>query len=178
MLFRSPNCFVCVQVFSRQRIRWELKWPSADSQTRIRDNMLIPVMRRICAAAPTILDARWIANPPRLRPAFRGDEKLRALLYDICHALKRTPCVESIHCLLVSMMSILHERKFISREVMLELRVQIHEVNNSDVVTSDILHFLGDVNPSKHHLETMLAKMAGAEVSAWWFDVFCKRLFW
>jgi hypothetical protein len=159
----GPNCFLCVQVFSRQRVRWELKWPSADSQTRIRDNMLIPVMRRVCAAAPTILDAWWIANPPRVRPAFRGDEKLRALLFDICHALKRTPCVESIHCLLLSMINILQERGFISREAMLELRVQVHELNNSDAVTHDMLHFLRDRAPGKNGLQAMLSKMAGAE---------------
>ena len=159
----GANCFLCMQVLSRQRIRWELKWPSVLSHDRVRTDMLVPVMKRICAAAPTILDARWIATPPLLRPPFRGDDKLRAIHYDICHSLKRTPCVESVHCLLVSMMNILQERGFITKRVMLELRVQIHEVNNADVVTNDVLHFLAAESPTQHCLQTMLYKMAGAE---------------
>ena len=164
----APGCFLCREIVFRERIRWLMHPAVAGSvanRERAHAKMVVPVVLEICSLAPKLLDASWVTTLPPRRPPFRGgDDKIRAMLYDICILLQRKEAVDvsHMHCLLLSMKHIMWDRYVIPLSTRNRLRIQIHEMRNTDVVRTDILRFVAVADPKPQDLDAIVYSLAAA----------------
>jgi len=151
----GAGCFLCREMHSRRTIQWRIHPASPLAhKERVRTLMSIPVVRAICAAAPDVLDVRWLEALPPARPAFKGLDKVRQLLWDVCLALSKVESsgVEHVHCQLTSLVLLLWDYGVISLQTRYRLRIQVHELINHDMVTPTVVRLLGVANPKRSDL--------------------------